>query len=267
MKRKPDKIEPRGNGDPMKKETITLAPDPRNPNRMTPEDKARMAKSLPEFGDLGCIILNRRTGTLIGGHQRTDVMKGATIETADLPEPEPDGTVARGWLVYQGRRFALRVVDWIESKAKAAMIAANRFGRVGVDDSALLKDLLQELDTGETDMDLTGFDAEELERLMTQYHVSEGEKLAEKIQSEPEWQEEHDQAEKRVDAIAAKLKQLKNQKPEALNKARAIVIAAGSNQVLIIDETLPDVITELQRYVDAGEDSPLAKLLDAAHKL
>jgi len=160
----------------MKKQQLELKADPRNPNRMSEADKGRMAKSLPEFGDLGCIILNRRTGMLIGGHQRTDVMKGATIETADLPEPEPDGTVARGWLVYKGRKFGLRVVDWVESKAKAAMIAANRFGRVGQDDDATLKDLLQELGDGATDMDLTGFDAAELERLMNQYHVPDGNK-------------------------------------------------------------------------------------------
>jgi hypothetical protein len=31
----------------------TLRPDPANPNRMAPEDKARMVKSLAEFGECG----------------------------------------------------------------------------------------------------------------------------------------------------------------------------------------------------------------------
>jgi len=135
---------------------------------MADDDKGRLGKSLEAFGDLGCIVLNRRSGYLIGGHQRTAVMEGAEIEATDLPEPEEDGTVARGWLTYRGRRFALRVVDWDEATANAAMVSANRFGRVGSDDMKTLKDLLEELDTGAFDMDLTGFEEEALEELMTQ---------------------------------------------------------------------------------------------------
>jgi DNA modification methylase len=135
---------------------------------MGEEDRGRMARALAEFGDLGGIVLNRRTGLLVGGHQRTSVMPDGRLRVEDLEEPEADGTVARGWIEHGGRRFAVRVVDWPEEKAKAAMIAANRFGRVGQDDAALLKDLLQELDTGATDMGLTGFDEKALEELMTQ---------------------------------------------------------------------------------------------------
>ena len=154
---------------------ITLRPDPANPNRMAPEDKARMAKSLANFGDLSGVTLNRRTGLLIGGHQRADVLTGAEIHATDLPEPEADGTVARGYLERDGRRYALRVVDWSADKAHAAMLAANRFARVGADDSAALKDLLEQLDTGTMNMDLTGYSAEALEELMTQVHQAEKE--------------------------------------------------------------------------------------------
>jgi hypothetical protein len=138
---------------------------------MAPEDKARMVKSLAEFGDLSGVILNRRTGLLIGGHQRADVLAGAQVHVADLDTPEPDGTVGRGYLIHGGRRYSLRVVDWDAAKAHAALLAANRYGRVGEDDAALLKDLLQELDTGAQDMDLTGYAREAIERLMNQYHV------------------------------------------------------------------------------------------------
>jgi DNA modification methylase len=147
---------------------IQLKPDPANPNRMDAADKARMVKSLAEFGDLSAIILNRRTGLLIGGHQRVDVLADGKVSATDLPTPEPDGTVARGWIERDGRRYALRVVDWPEDKAHAALLAANRFGRVGQDDAAILKDLLQLLDTGAMDMDLTGYSKEALEELMTQ---------------------------------------------------------------------------------------------------
>ena len=152
---------------------MKLTPDPSNPNRMAPEDKARMARSLAEFGDLSGVTINRRTGMLIGGHQRADVLAGAQINTVDCDPPEPDGTVARGYLMHGGRRYAVRVVDWPEDKAHAALLAANRFGRVSADDPAILKDLLQSLDSGAIDMDVTGYTAEAIEQLMTQFHVPE----------------------------------------------------------------------------------------------
>jgi hypothetical protein len=151
----------------MPNRTDTLTPDPANPNRMAPEDKARMARSLAEFGDLSGVVLNRRTGLLVGGHQRADVLTGATQHVEDVA-PEPDGTVARGWLEHGGRRYGLRVVDWPPEKAHAALLAANRFGRIGKDDAALLKDLLEQLDTGTTDMDLTGYTQDAIEALMLQ---------------------------------------------------------------------------------------------------
>lgn len=152
---------------------MELKPDPANPNRMSAADKERMAKSLAEFGDLSGITINRKTGLLIGGHQRCDVLAGAKLTVTDLKTTDPDGTVARGTLERDGRKFAVRVVDWSESKAHAALLAANRFGRVGQDDNAALKDLLESIDTGEFDMDLTGFCQAELERLMTQVYLGD----------------------------------------------------------------------------------------------
>jgi ParB-like chromosome segregation protein Spo0J len=170
---------------------MKLIPDPANPNRMSAEDKARMVKSLAEFGDLSGIVINRRTGMLVGGHQRADVLRDGELHVEDLTQLEvrtlaedrgravittqqpDDGTVARGWLDHGGKRYAVRVVDWPEEKARAALLAANRFGRVGQDDPAVLKDLLEALDTGATDMDLTGYSEAAIEELMTQFRVLE----------------------------------------------------------------------------------------------
>jgi hypothetical protein len=143
-----------------------MKPDPRNPNRMSDADKARMKASLAEFGDLSGIVINRRTDQLVGGHQRADVLTDGELHVEDLPEPEPDGTVARGYLEHDGKRYAARVVDWDDEKAKAAIIAANRFGRVGQDDPELLKSLLDEIVAdGVIDTDLTGFDTDVLAEL------------------------------------------------------------------------------------------------------
>jgi len=150
----------------------TLAVNPRNPNRMADEDKGRMAKSLAEFGDLSGIVFNRKTRQLIGGHQRTSVMQaGRVVITDRLAKPERDGTVARGYVEHLGARYQYREVDWPEARANAAMLAANRFGRVGEDDLPALKDLLLELDSGALEMDLTGFDEKAIEDLMTQFHI------------------------------------------------------------------------------------------------
>lgn len=164
----------------MKKQitkTHALTPDPSNPNRLDPADKKRMARSLDEFGDLSGVILNRRTGLLVGGHQRVDVLAGAEVQAEDLPAPEPDGTVARGWLVKSGKRYALRVVDWDETKAHAALLAANRFGRIGKDDDAALRALLDGLEAEGFDLELAGYTAEalsDIERLSVQCGVEDG---------------------------------------------------------------------------------------------
>jgi DNA modification methylase len=113
---------------------------------------------------------------LVGGHQRVSVLDDCTVEATDLPTPEPDGTVARGYVSRGGVRYSLRVVDWSPERAHAALLAANRFGRLGQDDAALLKDLIEQLDCGQTTdagellADLTGFDAAERERLALQTH-------------------------------------------------------------------------------------------------
>lgn len=153
-----------------------LIADPANPNRMNEADMESMSKSLAEFGDLSGVILNRRTGMLIGGHQRANVLCDGRLDVIDLATPDPDGTVARGSIDHNGRMYAVRVVDWDADKAHAALLAANRYGRLGQDDAALLKDMLEELDAGQiTDTgtllaDLTGFDVEERERLANQVH-------------------------------------------------------------------------------------------------
>lgn len=173
--RKPDKTT-------AKAATYDLTPDPSNPNRLDAQTKAELARALAEFGDLSGVILNRRTGLLIGGHQRADVLRDGAVDVIDLPKPEPDGTVGRGWIRCNGRQYAVRVVDWTPDKAHAALLAANRYGRRGEDDAALLKDLLAELDCGQaTDTgallaDLTGYDAAERERLALQFHVPEDNK-------------------------------------------------------------------------------------------
>ena len=78
--------------------------------------------------------------------------------------PTKTGTVAEGYVLIHGERFTYREVSWGEEKENAAMIAANKHG--GEWDDFKLKEILSTLKSGEYPMDLTGFDSEELERML-----------------------------------------------------------------------------------------------------
>jgi len=84
----------------------------------------------------------------VGGHQRLKILK-----EMDYSEVE------------------VSVVDLSEVKEKALNLALNKIS--GEWDLPMLKDLLEELDTGEFDIEITGFDLKEIEDLMTQFHVDE----------------------------------------------------------------------------------------------
>jgi len=57
------------------------------------------------------------------------------------------------------------------AKAEAYLIADNRLQDETDWDYEKLKDLLRELDTGELDLEFTGFDMDEIEDLMTEYDI------------------------------------------------------------------------------------------------
>jgi DNA modification methylase len=128
-----------------------LKPAKYNPRKnLKPGDPEyeKIKRSIQEFGYVEPIIWNKRTGNVVGGHQRLKIFN-------ELGEKEIDCVI----------------VDMDETREKALNIALNKIS--GQWDTPLLKDLLQELDTGAFDMALTGFDVRELEELMNQYRVED----------------------------------------------------------------------------------------------
>jgi ParB-like chromosome segregation protein Spo0J len=109
-----------------------------------PEYK-KLKRSMQEFGYVEPIVWNKRSGNIVGGHQRYKVLLDMGMSEVDCV-----------------------VVDLDETKEKALNLALNKIQ--GDWDYLKLKDLLQELDTGEFDIELTGFSVEEIEDLMTQSH-------------------------------------------------------------------------------------------------
>ena len=108
-----------------------------------PEYK-KLAKSIREFSLVEPLIWNEKTSNLVGGHQRLKILKELGYTEVEVS-----------------------IVNISESREKALNIALNKIQ--GNWDYPKLKDLLQDLDTGEIDMEVTGFDIKEIEDLMTQF--------------------------------------------------------------------------------------------------
>ena len=103
-----------------------MKPYHRNPRQITKQRHARLTDTLTRLGDLGGIVHNLNTGEIIGGNQRMTVFndgKAQIVETLDAPDEQ--GTVAHGYIVWRGHKFAYRQVRWDEATAAEANIAAN----------------------------------------------------------------------------------------------------------------------------------------------
>jgi ParB-like chromosome segregation protein Spo0J len=128
-----------------------INPTEYNPRKdLQPDDPEyeKLKKSIREFGLVEPLVWNKRTGNLIGGHQRLKILIENGIKEVDVS-----------------------VVDLPENKEKALNIALNKIQ--GDWDLLKLKDLLQEIDTGEFDIEITGFDDEEIEDLINKYSVQD----------------------------------------------------------------------------------------------
>ena len=89
----------------------------------------KLKRSMQEFGYVEPIVWNKQTGNIVGGHQRYKILLDLGISEVDCV-----------------------VLDLDETKEKTLNIALNKIQ--GDWDYAKLKDLLEELDTGEIDLEL-----------------------------------------------------------------------------------------------------------------
>ncbi len=121
---------------------IKLAPY--NPRKISKDDKDKLKKSLKEFGYVDPIIYNARNMFVVGGNQRTIVLR-------ELAKEDPER-----WNV----PYEMVEEDLDEEREKALNIALNKIS--GEWDIPKLKDILTELDTGAFDISLTGFDEIEI---------------------------------------------------------------------------------------------------------
>jgi len=120
-----------------------LVPAKYNPRKISSDSLGRLTKSLSELGNLQPITWNAKSGSIIGGHQRLKCYEALGKDKIEV------------WAVWLNDR-----------QEKAANIALNKLS--GEFDMAQLKDILEELDTGDIDLDITGFGADEMAELMEQ---------------------------------------------------------------------------------------------------
>ena len=103
----------------------------KNPRQMTARQDADLRRWLREFGDLSGIVHDLNSDEIIGGNQRGRIfdIDQCEIELAEGPhEPDEQGTVAHGYVTWQGARYAYRQVRWTPKQCEQANIIANKAG-------------------------------------------------------------------------------------------------------------------------------------------
>lgn len=144
-----------------KRRISELFPAEYNPRkRLQPGDAEyeKIKKSIQEFGYIDPIIINK-DGTIIGGHQRFTVL-------CDLGYEEIEVTV----------------VDLNKAQERALNLALNKIS--GEWDDSKLQDLMRELSEMDIELELTGFDSDEIDLML------DIESVADSFDTEPELDEE-----------------------------------------------------------------------------
>ena len=138
---------------PLLVDINSVKTDPRNARQHPTRNIDTIKKSLEAYGQRKPIVVNQNTNFIEAGNGMWEAAKSL------------------GWT-----QIAVIKVDDDKDVAKAYGIMDNQSALLADWDLPTLKDLLQELDDGSVDMDLTGFDSKEIEELMTQFNpVSEDE--------------------------------------------------------------------------------------------
>lgn len=99
-----------------------LKPAPYNPRKISKTALAGLERSVERFGLVQPIIVNERTGNVVGGHQRLKVLKKARERTASVV-----------------------VVDLDDTDERALNLTLNNPGTQGLYDGESLRPLLDEL--------------------------------------------------------------------------------------------------------------------------
>ena len=123
-----------------------IVANPRNPNKHSDKQVALLAKIIRHQGWRSPITVSNRSGFVVTGHGRLQaaILLGEQLVPVDRQD------------------FASEADEW------AHLVADNRIAELADADKSMIADLLKELDSGGLDMDLTGFDMDALDELLTE---------------------------------------------------------------------------------------------------
>lgn len=127
------------------RDPATLTPHPRNPNRHGDRQIEMLSRIIRHQGWRNPIVVSARSGFIIAGHGRlaAALKLGLTEVPVDVQE------------------FATEADEW------AHLVADNRIAELADMDQAGLGDLLRDLgDVEDFNLDLTGFDTNEIDRML-----------------------------------------------------------------------------------------------------
>ena len=120
-----------------------LKPYAGNPRKIQAKGIEKLQRSIEAYGFVNPILAQRGTNMIIAGHQRLKAAGDAGLD-----------------------KVPVIFLDFDDTTARAYNIADNRLNEESEWDFTPLADMLQELDNGSFDLELTGFDLDEIEKLM-----------------------------------------------------------------------------------------------------
>lgn len=127
---------------------------PYNPRRISDHDMQSLRRSLRAYGIVEPVVVNRRSSVVVGGHQR---IRAAALEgIAEMP---------------------VFYVDLDAQNERLLNLALNRIH--GEWDEDMLESLLAELKADDAELDLSGFENAEIEKILTQPSTGDPEAVPE----------------------------------------------------------------------------------------
>ncbi len=103
----------------------------KNPRQITVQQYENLERWLEELGDLSGIVHDLNSNQIIGGNQRGrvfDINECEIVLAEEYDQPDEQGTVAIGYVLWKGYRYGYRQVRWTEEQCEMANIVANKAG-------------------------------------------------------------------------------------------------------------------------------------------
>lgn len=141
-----------------------LKPAPYNPRTINDHAMGALKESLKKFGVVEPIVFNRRSGYVVGGHQRLKALADLGVKDVQVV-----------------------VVDLDDKDEKTLNVALNKI--TGEWSYGPLADLIRELEKQNADLKLTGFPEAELKTLLA-YGLETAEKISNELGLTPEQRKE-----------------------------------------------------------------------------